>query len=107
MPQFKYKISETFGKTTHDLLTAPEISRSNGPVLTPLKNKDSAQKERHAANKDLIRSRNKQCGGDQKYGLNMVPGYTGKVWQKGEGSHKKQNVASLEKTSLFTTLLAN
>ena len=75
-PQFKYKIKETFGKTTHALLAAPGISRSGRPVLAPLEGlkeeivKDETRKQK------LIESRGKNLG-DQKYGKQMVPGYTG------------------------------
>ena len=79
-PQFKYKIKETFGKTTHALLTAPGISRSARPVLAPLEGlkeeivKDETRKQK------LIESRGKNLG-DQKYGKQMVPGYTGMPYE--------------------------
>ena len=79
-PQFIYKIKETFGKTTHALLTASGISRSARPVLAPLEGlkegifKDETRKQK------LIESRGKNLG-DQKYGKQMVPGYTGTPYE--------------------------
>ena len=75
-PQFKYKINDTFGSTTHDLLTAPGISRSKMPVLAPLEGRQTAEQE--ARKLSLIESRGENLG-DQKYGVQMVPGYTGYV----------------------------
>lgn len=75
-PQFKYKINDTFGKSTHDLLTAPGISRSERPVLVPLEGRKEADREKRKLS--LIESRGENLG-DQKYGMQMVPGYTGYV----------------------------
>lgn len=77
-PQFKYKIKETFGKTTHDLLTSPDICRSTWPVLAPLEDVQTTDKESVRHKEALINSRGRQHG-DQKYGTNMVPGYTGYI----------------------------
>jgi len=75
-PQFKYKIKDTFGKSTHDLLTAPGISRSKMPVLAPLEGRAEAESEKKKLN--LVESRGINLG-DQKYGVTMVPGYTGYI----------------------------
>ncbi|KAM6243757.1 ciliary microtubule inner protein 2A [Porphyrio hochstetteri] len=37
IPQYNYRFGETFGKTTHRLLTDPEVGRSPRPVLAPLR----------------------------------------------------------------------
>lgn len=75
-PQFKYKINDTFGKATHDLLTAPGISRSKMPVLAPLEGRKEMDIEKRKLS--LIESRGENLG-DQKYGVQMVPGYTGYI----------------------------
>lgn len=75
-PQFKYRINDTFGKTTHELLTAPDISRSKNAVLAPIEGRSEAESERKKVG--LIESRGINLG-DQKYGMTMVPGYTGYI----------------------------
>ncbi|XP_078485053.1 ciliary microtubule inner protein 2B [Ciona intestinalis] len=35
-PQFKYQCSETFGNSTHRLLTSPHVRKSNNTVLIPI-----------------------------------------------------------------------
>ena len=75
-PQFKYKIKDTFGKTTHDLLTEPGISRSTRPVLLHLENEYLKKKRMDVEKQHLVRSRGRSIG-EQKYGSIMVPGYTG------------------------------
>jgi len=75
-PQFKYKINDTFGKSTHELLTSPGISRSKMPVLAPLEG--SKGKDCDKIRQILVESRGENLG-DQKYGVQMVPGYTGYI----------------------------
>ncbi|NXG58056.1 F166A protein, partial [Hemiprocne comata] len=36
IPQYNYRFGETFGKTTHRLLTDPEVVRSPRSLLAPL-----------------------------------------------------------------------
>ncbi|NXU50486.1 F166A protein, partial [Turnix velox] len=36
VPQFNYQFGETYGRTTHRLLTDPTIQKSCLPVLAPL-----------------------------------------------------------------------
>ncbi|NXW92218.1 F166A protein, partial [Alopecoenas beccarii] len=36
IPQYNYQFGETFGKTTHRLLTDPAVAKSPRPLLAPL-----------------------------------------------------------------------
>ncbi|NXT94964.1 F166A protein, partial [Anhinga rufa] len=36
IPQYKYQFGETFGKTTHHLLTNPGVGKSPRSLLAPL-----------------------------------------------------------------------
>lgn len=74
-PQFKYEIGRTFGSTTHDLLSRPDIAKSGCGVLaeTTASVRPVESSETRTA---LIRTRTKSWG-DQKLVERMVPGYTG------------------------------
>ncbi|NXK94874.1 F166A protein, partial [Formicarius rufipectus] len=36
VPQFSYRFGKTYGRTTHDVLTDPEVNKSPRSVLAPL-----------------------------------------------------------------------
>ena len=74
-PQFKYKIGETFGKTTHKLLKDEAVASSGDLVLAEIR-ANSAPIPDTDPRADLLRSRT-QSWGDQKLMEQMVPGYTG------------------------------
>jgi len=73
-PQFKYKIGQTFGRTTSQLLTSDAVASSGKLVLAGLQAPPNDCKT--ADKLDVIRTRT-QSYGDQKLGEKMVPGYTG------------------------------
>ncbi|NXN18476.1 F166A protein, partial [Indicator maculatus] len=37
VPQYKYQCGDTYGRTTHRLLTDPALRRSPRPLLAPLR----------------------------------------------------------------------
>ncbi|NXF91394.1 F166A protein, partial [Eubucco bourcierii] len=37
VPQYKYRLGETYGRTTRRLLTEPGVRRSPRPLLAPLR----------------------------------------------------------------------
>ncbi|NXO78015.1 F166A protein, partial [Sitta europaea] len=41
IPQFHFRFGGTYGRTTHDLLTDPTISKSPLSLLAPLDNKEN------------------------------------------------------------------
>ncbi|NWI03862.1 F166A protein, partial [Tichodroma muraria] len=41
VPQFTFKFGDTYGRTTHDVLTDPTISKSPRSLLAPLDNKEN------------------------------------------------------------------
>lgn len=76
-PQFKYKIGETFGKTTHKLLKDDAVASSGELVLAEIR-ASSAPVPETDPKSELLQSRT-QSWGDQKLMEQMVPGYTGFV----------------------------
>ncbi|NWR49999.1 F166A protein, partial [Regulus satrapa] len=44
VPQFTFRFGDTYGRTTHNLLTDPTISKSPRPLLAPLDNKENLLK---------------------------------------------------------------
>lgn len=74
-PQFKYKIGETFGKTTHKLLTDGTVASSGDLVLAEIR-ANSAPIPESDPRADLLKSRTHSWG-DQKLMEQMIPGYTG------------------------------
>jgi hypothetical protein len=74
-PQFKYEIGRTFGSTTHDLLSRPDVAKSGWSVLAemtaPIRQDGSGE-----TRSGLIKTRTKSWG-DQKLVEKMIPGYTG------------------------------
>ena len=82
MPQFKYKIGETFGSHTHKLLTDPAVPSSGNPVLSdaqpPLAPPPKTQEDFF---RSPVYSSRTRSWGDQKLVPQMIPGYTGKTSQ--------------------------
>lgn len=74
-PQFKYKIGETFGKTTSKLLNDESVASSGKLVLADIR-ASSAPAVDCDPRAELLRSRTHSWG-DQKLMEQMVPGYTG------------------------------
>lgn len=76
-PQFKYEIGRTFGSTTHDLLSRPDVAKSGWSVLAemtaPIRQDGSGE-----TRSGLIKTRTKSWG-DQKLVEKMIPGYTGYI----------------------------
>ncbi|KAK3087733.1 hypothetical protein FSP39_009858 [Pinctada imbricata] len=73
-PQFKYRIGETFGKTTCKLLQEPGVASSGRLVLANLSLKRPLEEEELRTR--LLKDRQENRG-DQKLVQRMVPGYTG------------------------------
>ena len=78
-PQFKYKIGETFGKTTHKLLTDGTVASSGDLVLAQIR-ANSAPIPESDPRSDLLKSRTHSWG-DQKLMEQMIPGYTGWLYR--------------------------
>ncbi|KAK3591457.1 hypothetical protein CHS0354_033458 [Potamilus streckersoni] len=74
-PQFKYKIGETFGKTTSSLLRDENVASSGKLVLADIRPR-SVPADHVDHTEALLRSRTHSWG-DQKLVENMIPGYTG------------------------------
>jgi len=75
-PQFKYRIGQTFGKTTNQLLDSNEVASSGKLVLAQIFPDEGAAGAAEQARTALLTSRD-QSWGDQKLVETMVPGYTG------------------------------
>lgn len=78
VPQFKYKLGETFGWHTHKLLTDKSVASSGHPVLADT---DPTLPPPPKTQEDFFRSAigsRTRSWGNQKYAPQMVPGYTGK-----------------------------
>ncbi|KAJ8300370.1 hypothetical protein KUTeg_021889, partial [Tegillarca granosa] len=75
-PQFKYKIGETFGKTTSKLLKSKDVASSGKLVLADIKPERPGSDPTEDARATLLQSR-LHSWGDQKLVERMVPGYTG------------------------------
>ncbi|KAK7505106.1 hypothetical protein BaRGS_00003676, partial [Batillaria attramentaria] len=75
-PQFKYRIGQTFGKTTHSLLGDDDVASSGRLVLAQIFPNEEAANRAEDARASLLKTRD-QSWGDQKLVENVVPGYTG------------------------------
>ena len=79
VPQFKYKLGETFGWHTHKLLTDQSVASSGVPILANT-SFPSVPSTRPRTKEDFFKSAlgsRTRSWGDQKYAPQMVPGYTG------------------------------
>lgn len=75
VPQYKYRIGNTYGKTTHKLFVDDTVPSSGSLVLTDIYKEGGdvallGKKSSNVAGRDA-------SWGDQKYTDKMVPGYTG------------------------------
>lgn len=80
VPQFKYKLGETFGWHTHKLLTDKSVASSGQPVLADT---NPSLPPPPKTQEDFFKSalsRRTRSWGNQKYAPQMVPGYTGERW---------------------------
>ena len=80
VPQFKYRIGETFGTNTHRLLTStdPRVAASGNPVLSDtLPSTTHPPKTAEEFFSSPVYQNRTRSWGDQKYVAQMVPGYTG------------------------------
>ncbi|XP_076454599.1 ciliary microtubule inner protein 2B-like [Babylonia areolata] len=75
-PQFKYRIGETFGKTTNKLLGEESVASSGRLVLAQIF-PDQDQAGRAEATRTVLLQSRDHSWGDQKLVETMVPGYTG------------------------------
>lgn len=75
-PQIKYRIGETYGKTTNKLLADDTAASSGRLVLAQIFPNEEQKDRAEAARTSLLQSRD-QSWGDQKLVETMVPGYTG------------------------------
>lgn len=80
-PQFHFQFGDTYGKTTHRLLTDPKVAKSGNMVLTDIVPKKICDVEKNTRVTDWQRQR-KQSWGDHKLTDKMVPGYTGYIPKK-------------------------
>ncbi|XP_029437696.1 protein FAM166B [Rhinatrema bivittatum] len=75
-PQYKYHLGKSYGNLTSQLLTNPDISHSQRPVLQSLRYPVAEKAERAEPPVVLLKSRRRHWGEDIFTG-NMIPGYTG------------------------------
>lgn len=78
VPQFKYRIGSTFGNHTHEILCDDSVGKSARSVLSetwpPRAAQSSLADEQAYGSASLL---NNRSWGNQKYTLQMLPGYTG------------------------------
>lgn len=82
VPQFKYRIGDTFGNITHRLLTDTKVPSSGNPVLSDTY---STYPPPAKTQEDFLKSdvySRARSWGSQKYTAQMVPGYTGYIPQQ-------------------------
>ncbi|XP_064616788.1 ciliary microtubule inner protein 2B-like [Liolophura sinensis] len=77
-PQYKYKIGDTFGRTTHCLIQDKSVACSEATLLSSIKPVDQAVAKCKQSRDELLSRRSENWGG-QKFGKPLVPGYTGFV----------------------------
>lgn len=82
-PQMNFKMGDTYGKTTHGILTDRAIAKSTRRVLAKTSNNASFYDMDNESEEVLI-SKNRRAisFGDKKLTHNMVPGYTGYIPKK-------------------------
>merc|ERR1712224_65369 len=80
-PQINFKMGETYGKTTHEILADKGIAKSARRVLAQTHKNPSACAP-DAAEIQTSRARRAISFGDKKLTHNMVPGYTGYIPKK-------------------------
>jgi len=79
-PQMNFKMGETYGKTTHGILSDKTIAKSARRVLAQTQKNPSATAE--SAEIQISRNRRATSFGDKKLTNDMVPGYTGYIPKK-------------------------
>lgn len=81
-PEYRFQCADTFGRTTHKLLTNRDVATSGTSILTDLslpqlsKSGSLVADEAELAKKRIIRSR-PQREGNQKFLEDITPGYSG------------------------------
>lgn len=84
-PQMNFKMGDTYGKTTHGILTDGKIAKSKRRVLAQTSSNASRECEQYLAESEeaqISRNRRAISYGDKKLMHNMVPGYTGYIPKK-------------------------
>lgn len=84
-PQMNFKMGDTYGKTTHGILTDGKIAKSKRRVLAQTASNASRESEQYLAETEeaqISRNRRAISYGDKKLMHNMVPGYTGYIPKK-------------------------
>lgn len=83
-PQMNFKMGDTYGKTTHGILTDGNIAKSSRRVLAQTSNNASHDNNYEAESEEALISKNRRAisFGDKKLTHNMVPGYTGYIPKK-------------------------
>merc|ERR1712100_462765 len=77
-PQMNFKMGQTYGKTTHDILSNEKIAKSARRVLANTAiNETNSNTEKFQ--KQISKNRRSTSFGDKKLTNDMVPGYTGYV----------------------------
>ncbi|XP_046567438.1 uncharacterized protein C10orf82-like [Haliotis rubra] len=66
VPQIKYRVGQTYGNDTHDLLKSDHEFRRSATIMGPFP-------------QETLKNELPDATGDNKYTKNMVPGYTGYI----------------------------
>lgn len=84
-PQMNFKMGDTYGKTTHGILTDKKIAKSDRIVLAQTSiNASAGDLNTEEEEVQISRDRRAISFGDKKLTHNMVPGYTGYIPKKEE-----------------------
>nr|XP_004928645.1 UPF0605 protein CG18335 [Bombyx mori] len=104
-PEYKYRIGDTYGSTTHKILLDPSVQHSERLVLSD-RTADDFQIYRPAQNEiDIVNARFRN--GDPVYKHPMIPGYEGFLPRLNAHFGQRYTVSATEALSEFQRLQLN